>query len=178
MANPSFEEIISCPNNYGQIDSIIGWSTLLNGGGGTPDFFHSCSFSVAVGVPSNLFYSFQYPHSGNSYIGIEVADSYSNPLWEYIQSKLKKSLSTGQLYCIKYYVSKLDYTNAYIETLGAYLDNGNVSAIPPYGLATVTPQVYNISQPLNDTVNWMKIEGSFVATGYENYITIGNFLLI
>ena len=64
-----------------------------------------------------------------------------------------------------------------MKPLGVYFDDGSVST-PIYiymGLVAVTPQVYNTLQLLNDTVNWMKIEGSFIATGNEKYITIGNF---
>ena len=35
VENPSFEVISSCPNNSGQIDSAIGWGTLISGGGGS-----------------------------------------------------------------------------------------------------------------------------------------------
>ena len=120
--------------------------------------------------------SFQYPHSGNSYVGIDVINSaLPNNGREYVQSKLKKRLSSGYTYCVKFYASLLDQDLAYITTLGAYLDSGNVNASTYLGLAIATPQVYNNAQPLNDTVNWMKIEGSFTATGLETYITIGNF---
>ncbi len=175
--NPSFESLYSCPNSFGQIDSVTGWGILLNGGGGSPDLFTvCCTVPFICGVPLNTGNSsFQYPHTGNSYLGIEVARSSELNIREYFQSKLPLILSDGNTYCVKFYVSLSDQSNAYIEPLGVYLDNGDIHAAQPYGLATVTPQVYNISQQLNDTVNWMKIEGSFVATGNEEYITIGNF---
>ena len=31
--NPSFEIIHSCPNGGSQLDSTVGWSTPINGGG-------------------------------------------------------------------------------------------------------------------------------------------------
>jgi len=177
VANPSFEIISSCPNNYYQLDSAIGWSTLMNGGGGSPDLFHvCCTLPVFCGVPQNTGnYSFQYPHSGNAYCDIQVVGSSQNDYREYIQSKLIKGLSENHTYCFKFYTSLTDNSHAYITPLGAYFDDGSVSAPTFYGLAAVTPQVYNTIQLLNDTVNWMKIEGSFVATGIEEYITIGNF---
>ena len=176
--NPSFEILSACPSSIDQIDYAIGWNTLISGGGGNPDLYNICCTNPSLcGVPSQAnFYTFQYPHSGNGYVGIDVATSYYIDNWrEYIQSKLKKGLTAGHTYCVKFYASLSDQSRAYIETLGAYLDNGNVSAPAPHGLASVIPQVFNNSHPLNDTVNWMKIEGSFIATGYETYITLGNF---
>jgi len=176
VANPSFELITSCPNDAHQIDLAIGWGTFINGGGGTPDLFHTCcTYPVYCGVPLNTGNnSFQYPHSGNAYCDIQVADSGPDEYREYIQSKLKKGLSAGSTYCVKFYVSLTDQSNAYIKTLGTFFDDGSVSA-PPHGLALVTPQVFNNTILLSDTVNWMKIEGSFTATGLETYISLGNF---
>ncbi|MDD3875082.1 MAG: T9SS type A sorting domain-containing protein [Bacteroidales bacterium] len=178
VANPSFEMIYSCPNDFGQIDSAIGWGTLINGGGGSPDLFHACCTNPFIcGVPFNTGNStFQYPHSGNGYVGIAVAISYYIDNWrEYIQSKLKKGLTSGHTYCVKFYASLSDKSHAYIKPLGAYFDDSSVFTPIHMGLVAVTPQVYNNTQPLSDTINWMKIEGSFVATGTEEYITIGNF---
>ena len=178
VSNPSFEMVSSCPSGNGQIDSAIGWSTPINGGGGNPELFHSCCTNpFSCGVPLNYYNeSFQYPHSGNGYAGIDVAYiTYPNNFREYIQSKFKKKLSAGHTYCVKFYTSLLDDSEAFIKLLGAYLDDGSVSSQTHFGLASVLPQVYNTLQTLNDTVNWMKIEGSFVATGNEEYITLGNF---
>ena len=177
VSNPSFELITSCPSGFYQIDSAIGWGSLISGGGGDPDLFHvCCTYPIFCGVPQNSANnSFQYPHSGNAYCDIQVAGSLPGDIREYIQSKLIKGLSQGHTYCVKFYTNLTDYSLAYIKPLGAYFDDGSVSAPPPYGMAVASPQVYNTTQPLNDTVNWMKIEGSFVATGNETYITLGNF---
>jgi len=178
VSNPSFEMIYSCPNGANEIDSAIGWSTPKNGGGGNPELFNvCCTLPLICGVPSQTaMNNFQYAHSGNSYAGIDVIDFFHpDDFREYIQSKFKKNLSAGSTYCVKLYVSLSDQSSAFIKLLGAYLDDGSVSAPSLFGLAAVTPQVYNTLQPLNDTVNWMKIEGSFVATGNEEFITLGNF---
>ncbi len=178
VANPSFEEIDSCPVGFSQFNNITGWSTPINGGGGDPELYNiCCTLPSHCGVPTQSFVnSSQYPHFGNSYAGFDAVCSINaNNFREYIQSKLKKKLLSGNNYCVKFFVSLSDQSNAYIKPLGVYLDNGSVTAPAPHGLALVTPQVYNTTQSLSDTVNWMKIEGSFVALGNEEYITIGNF---
>ena len=184
VTNPSFEEISFCPNFGGQINKAIGWSTLINGGGGTPDLYHVCCTNPSkCGVPSqSSFHTFQYPHSGNSYSGIQVLASNDINYREYIQSKLKKGLSVGHIYCIKFYISLSDQNTSYIKPFGAYLDSGEVISLNTFGLAyansmqqLANPQTYNSVLLLNDTINWIKIEGSFTATGIETYITLGNF---
>ena len=61
--------------------------------------------------------------------------------------------------------------------IGAYLDDGSINALPlPPGseVNTVVPQVYTDSI-IRDTLHWVKISGSFTASGTETHISIGNF---
>ncbi|MCC6186831.1 MAG: T9SS type A sorting domain-containing protein [Chitinophagaceae bacterium] len=61
--------------------------------------------------------------------------------------------------------------------MGAYLDDGKINGLsttPGSEITTIIPQVYTDSI-IKDTLNWTKIEGSFLATGNENYISIGLF---
>ena len=177
--NSSFESYIGCPTNGGQIDSCLGWGILQMGGGGTPEYFNSCCTlpNICCGVPNNSYnHSFQYAHSGNAYVGEYSYYKTSLPnRREYIQSKLNNKLILNHIYCVKFYVSLSDNSTAYNTSFGAYFDDGSVSTIP-MGIANLVPQVNNTIQPLNDTIKWMKIEGSFHANGNEEYITIGNFL--
>jgi hypothetical protein len=184
VVNPSFEELIGCPSAASQIDSCFGWNTLLAGGGGNPDLYNICCITPAIcGVPTQANYgNSQYAHFGNSYIGIQVTGNVSYSFREYIQSKLKKNLAEGHSYCTKFYCSLADNSHGYIRPLGAYFDDGSVLAFSFYGLAyanssmiPAVPQVYNNLQQLQDKINWMKIEGSFIASGNEDYISLGNF---
>ena len=176
VSNPSFENISACPTSFGQISLAVGWHLPITGGG-NPDVYNICASQSQAGVPVNLNgLSFQYPHSGIGYAGIDVVSSSAINNWrEYTQSKLIDTLSIGKTYCVSFYVSLYNSMRAYIKPIGAYFDNGTVSPPAPRGLALVTPQVYNTGQQLTDTLNWMKIEDSFTATGIESYITIGNF---
>lgn len=175
VPNPSFEILYHCPTDGSQIDSLLAWSTLKSGGGGDPDAFNVCAPPVFVGVPKNLN-SYQLTHSGNGYAGIDVASSASpNTRREYIQSKLVSKLQTGHQYCVRFYTSLSNQSTSFVMPLGVYFDSGLVSTPLPRGLANVMPQVYNTGVQLSDTVNWMKVEGSFTATGIETYITLGDF---
>ncbi|MBU0489092.1 MAG: hypothetical protein KKD31_14195, partial [Bacteroidetes bacterium] len=178
VINPGFEEVNSCPDNAGQLNYAVGWSTPLIGGAGNPELYHTCCTQPSMcGIPLNCNnYSFQFSHSGEGYAGIDVLFSYYIDDWrEYIQTKLTGKLIAGHTYCVRLYCSLSDQCRSYITSLGIYFDNGDVSPPSPHGLAPVSPQILNTLQPLSDTINWMEIEGSFVATGTEEYLTIGNF---
>ncbi len=174
--NPGFELLHNCPNGPYQLDSAIGWQRPM-ACGGSPDLFNFCCTNPAYcGIPSQSnFNSFQYPHSGKGYAGIETLYGGTTNMREYIQNKLIKKLFHAHIYCITIFVSLLDNSQAYITKLGSYFDDGSITATSSFGLIQVTPQVYNSTQPLNDTLNWIKIEGSFTASGDEEYITLGNF---
>ena len=172
--NPSFEDIYGCPNYAGQIDSVIGWGTMLNGGGGDPDLHHVCCLTTNCGVPIGWNGRFQFPKTGLSFVGLKAYYSVPNQR-EYIQGRLVKMLEANSTYCISFYVNLDNISKYYCNTIGAYFDNGDVYASTIFGLAQANPQIYNISQLLIDTLDWIKIEGTFIAIGTEEYITIGNF---
>jgi len=182
VLNPSFEDTVSCPTGFGQINRALGWGILLTGGGGNPELFHTCC-NFDCGVPSHHQNTgYQYPRTGQAYAGIDAAKNGGTSFREYIQSHLKDKLKSGEVYCVKLYVNLANFATGIVKPLGAYFDDGSVMTYTIFGLAyanafyqPVIPQVYNTTQVLNDTLNWMKIEGSFVATGTEEYITIGNF---
>jgi len=175
VTDPGFEVLDSCPA-AGVIANLFYWHVPKNGGGGNPDLFSVCSTDpYTTGVPVNYFnMSFQNTRSGQSYAGIDVAQSTGTGR-EYIQSRLLDTLVAGKTYCVTFYANLPNVMQGYIEPLGAYLDSGNVYSPTMFGLINVMPQVYNTSGQLADTVNWMKIQGSFVSTGIESYITIGNY---
>jgi len=66
-----------------------------------------------------------------------------------------------------------------INNIGAYLDDGSID-VGQDSLSCAmlynryTPQVFETTI-INDTLNWVKVQGSFVANGTERFITIGNF---
>jgi len=176
VPNGGFELLHNCPNGPYQIDSAIGWHKPL-AGGGSPDLFNfCCSNPPYCGIPSQTnFNSFQYPHTGKGYAGFETLYGGTADMREYIQNRLIKKLYYGHTYCVGFYISLLDNSHAYITKLGAYFDDGNITSSTSFGLIQVTPQVYNSTLPLDDTLNWIKIEGSFIASANEEYITLGNF---
>ncbi len=187
VRNGSFEQYSSCPNGIDQIKKAIFWQTtdsLPFTSSCSPEYCNTCANAVTSGVsvPSNGIY-YHYPRSGN---GMVQANMYFDSSYfgetaqrNYTQGHLYGSLIAGKNYCITFYVT-LAQASAYANNhIGAYLDNGKIDSAKNAticGLPQVTiyPQAVTTTI-INDTLNWVKIQGSFIADGSEKIITLGNF---
>jgi hypothetical protein len=138
-----------------------------------PDLFCPCNFNM--GTPLNIA-GFQYPQNGNNYIGAyEYAASYISNLREYIQSLLSTPLQAGKEYYVEYWISQIESAQISISNMGAYFSDTLVSPLDG-DYFPVIPQIENPdSIILSDTLNWMKISGTFTASGGEQFIVLGNF---
>jgi len=123
-------------------------------------------------------YGFQYPRNGQNYVICTFyCSSCSNSLRAYARNRLKQNLQTGKTYCVKYYVVNTNNSPLAINSYGAYfadntLDTINYCNIP---LTYINPQIENQTGIITDTLNWVPITGTFVATGNEKYMVLGNF---
>lgn len=181
VPNGSFEEYSECPlvNELynGQFERAIGWWRPTMG---TPDFFHSCnnSLSGVVGVPHN-FWGHQEAYHGDGYVGlVPMAVTTTGSFYgaEYIQTRLNQPLKPCFEYYFTMHVSLTNYASHSLGRLGAlfsvdtsFNSNTNLEVI------SRLPQVFYSSGQLSDTVDWMKIDGTFIANGYEEFLTIGYF---
>ena len=135
-----------------------------------------------VGVPLGGFYN-HYPRTGDGMMEIEAY--YDNIIptapyhRDYAQGKLYDRLIAGKSYCITFFVTLAQGSQYAVNKLGTYLDNGAIDAGQDSAACAMPhpsfiPQVYT-NAVIDDTTNWVKIQGSFTATGNERFITLGNF---
>lgn len=166
--NGDFEIYDTCPNNYSEIQNCNGWyaPTL-----GTSDYFNACSQGT-VSVPNTIF-GFQQAKSGYGYAGLYAFIDFICEYREYIQTKLIQPLKQGATYRLSFYVS-LAYSQAAVEKIGALFTSNQISRIDDCPIFAL-PQIVNQNGFLKDTLEWMKIEGEFISSGGEEYITIGYF---
>lgn len=164
VLNPSLDVFITCPG-FGQFNNtfISNWNkpTIASS-----DYYnYNC-----VNIPPTV----QAPYSGEGYAGI-IAYNFGTEYREYITGTLASPLTAGKTYQVEFYASLNDGYIQAITELGAYL---SASAPGPFSNAlhiNVIPQIENQLVSLVDTSQWMKVSGQFVATGGEQFITIGNF---
>ena len=188
VMNPSLEIYTNCPDNLDEIKYTMHWMSLdstwsppdwAHAPFGVPEYCHTCATYHEVRVPNNLRF-YQYPHSGKGFAQVlmfydEVLSNYPQSR-DYLQGHLTSTLVAGRVYCVSFYVS-LENGSIYANNnIGAYFDNGTIDTTnnPGHVQTHCTPQVFSTAI-ISDTLNWVKIQGSFVATGNERLITIGNF---
>jgi hypothetical protein len=168
VPNPSFETYSICPDNYFQIDRAVGWSTFA---WGTPDYFNACSIICnpgCFGVPNNSLGA-QYA-IGNGYAGLVFSAGYN----EVIGVKLIDSLVIATKYFVTAYVSRaMGFSTGASNNIGfkfSTVQYDTINQMPKNNYAQV-----NEPNLILDTLNWVKIGGSFIADSSYNYIAIGNF---
>ena len=192
VKNGDFERYDTCPDDWNEIYLANAWrnatdSVMDNAG---MEYYNACgnsNFDWRLHIPNNVAF-WQYPHSGNGIAGAHLyydksggASTPPDPLpfnyRDYLQGHLYRSLLAGKTYCVSFWVNMAEVSGYAHNKIGAYLDNGAVNSIADTAgeeITSVMPQVYT-NTILADTMNWVKIEGSFVANGKETYISIGNF---
>lgn len=128
------------------------------------------------GVPQNL-YGNQIPKEGLAYMFFSVASDTTWDFWRaYIQAKLIQPLEVGHNYCFSVYVSQSDSSARATDDFGAYFSDTAVHLVG-YENLPFNPQVQNEQERyLDSKEDWMLVSGSFIASGGEEYVTIGNFL--
>lgn len=181
VPNGDFETYNFCPPGIGHLIKAIGWNVPLEDV--TPDYFNSCAMITSwVDVPANRMGN-QIARSGQGYAGLIVAMDPPNPVnksyREYIQCQLTQPLIAGEEYFLQFYVSLGDSSQISSNEFGAYFSTVYIQdtcpTMIPCNLAYV-PQIENVTNnSLFDRINWIQISGSFVASGGEEYLILGNF---
>lgn len=174
--NPSFEDFEYCPVGVGAVGLLPcrPWRSLNNG---TPDYFNACAVFQGVSVPDNGF-GFQEAHSGVAYAGGFTygirPDSIS--LREYILAPMQgAAMIKGHAYHVSFYTSLGDGSCG-VDKIGAYFSAARPFA-STFAPPNVKPQIEADMGIISDTLDWVLIEGCFVAEGGEQWVGIGNFYL-
>lgn len=170
VVNHGLDNNVGCPSTYSQIGIAPDWSSPTLG---SPDYFHPCATSPIVQVPANSFGS-QVASEGVAYAGIVVLSDFGFNAVEYIQAPLKAPLLPGVVYDVSFDVSLADNSTLAIDRLDAYLGAQEVD-FTTLRLLSLTPQVLNTNGVITDKIGWTTVSGTYVATGVETHITIGNF---
>lgn len=144
----------------------------------------------ALFVSGNWIYS-GYAHSG-SRVGLTITgypDYYTatnqwydsiGQIRSYQQTKLLQPLTAGTTYYYSMYVgAAIDSFRDILANIGVYFSTTKLSAYQNSGRVHVVPQISftNWTLPIASlySFHWVKLTGSFVAIGGEQYMTLGNF---
>jgi hypothetical protein len=161
VINPSFEDSLQCPSGSGAFVNYV--ATWTKPSYGSADYFYAGCPMAPTDEP---------PRTGNAYAGIIVYDPAN--IREYMTGHLSSPLTAGTLYTVSFYVNLNSSCMRGINEIGAYatatnINNANANPI------ILTPQVQGTS-PYTATSGWQLVQGSFTATGGEQYLIIGSFV--
>lgn len=181
VLNPSFENHLSdkCLVNLGGFDrSILDWSIPNHG---STDFFDSCS--KVMGIKN--YNGFQNPKTGSSYVGMSM---YTDKNYrEYIQGQLSETLVKGKKYRMTFFLSLADKSSYALKDIQVitteeklkpcYHSNNCDKAITPSKATKKKFKIYSNTDDIyfSNKESWMEYSFEFIAEGYENYFSIGNF---
>lgn len=189
VRNPGFEEIDSCQqfltSNPNYPRNLFYWyAAPINI---SPDLCSTCysgNFAEQA-VPNNYLGGYQYPNTGNNFVGIVSYFQYVDPTdpikfsREYICSRLSSPLVVGHHYSISYYWSLANTSKIAMNKLGVYfaIDSITGEDDPTEGwvnLCMYTPQVVS-EQIFADTQNWNLNQSIFIADDNYEHFCFGNF---
>ena len=171
VPNGGFETFETCPDNISHKlkanDVLIPhWYTPTRG---TPDYYNACSESWKAKTGENWI-GIMEPSDGDGYVGLLIEDA----VREYVQVKLKEPLKAGHVYalsCEVAHATKTTFTSNGISLLLTHNplvndDYVNLFARPSMG-------INNYDQTLLEN-GWSRYSTEYVATGGEQYLTVGN----
>jgi len=177
VPNPSFEEYIDCPFSTAELENqVVDWFSWSE----SPDFFHDCSNDLEgfAGVPDNAWGS-QEPLLGSAYAGVyNYVDNLENGR-EFIATQLISALEIGETYSVIFHISlfdggpKLDFLCATNHMGLRFFKNPDFSMDQP-----LIPDNFAHIESLDiieETEEWVAIQGTFTADDDYNWLCIGNF---
>ncbi|HLG04370.1 MAG TPA: T9SS type A sorting domain-containing protein [Bacteroidia bacterium] len=161
LLNPGFEDSLQCPSGSGAfVNYVAVWTKPSYG---SADYFYA-------GCP--IAPNDEPPHGGNAYGGIIVYDPAN--IREYMTGHLSAPLVAGTTYAVSFYVCLHSSSMEAINEIGAYCTATNISYANANPII-LTPQIQG-STPYTSQNGWQLVQGTFVATGGEQYLIIGSFV--
>ena len=168
--NGSFE--VSIPTvTLNDFDAAENWEAL--------DSIQAAYIILSLDPPlesaPNSGYGFQFPRTGRNFI---ISQFYCTACqWAYPRNRLKTKLKANTTYCAKYYVVNTNNNLIAIENYAMYFGDENLDTIQYCNvpLTYINPAIEYNNGIITDTLNWTAISGTFVASGNEKYMVLGNF---
>ena len=172
VQNGSFENG-TCPTFASQLDYVDFWNNPTLG---TPEFYHQCAIQASFVKPPNVLVGcYQYPRTGDGYIGLFTYRSNIPEFREYAHTELVSPLEQGTCYYFEMYVNHAECNGILTDGIGVAFSNTAVDV----NTTVVLPMTAVIEQPsgtlISDTLGWVKVSGNYTASGGEKFMVIGNF---
>jgi OmpA-OmpF porin, OOP family len=153
IPNPSFE---IRKNKSNTITNAAPWKNV-----GTVDYFMQAEKRDTS--------RFRGAHTGKCYAGLRFQAQYK----EFMFVPLIEPLERGQAYRFKMFVRMLSLSTVAVRQLGVYFSEDVYNPKMQFDEEGLVDSVYK--KGISGTLNWIPIQGEYIAKGGEKYIIIGNF---
>jgi hypothetical protein len=166
VPNGDFEYSQNCTQAYAAPQNCIGWATF----NGSPDYFQVCSNTV----PSNAW-GYQFPASGNAYMGIADFQSVSGYGIREAFTRQITPMVPGVTYEVSLSYSAGDKSRYSLNSVCVhFFDNGGTTFSSRWPF---TPSIhFSPSSLLTDTSSWVRLTATFYADSAYDNIAIGPFV--
>lgn len=174
ISNGGFEVLISNTITSGGFNLAKYWSATDT----TKSGYFFCSTTPSIANAPYISTGFQYPRNGYSFaLSQFYCDTCPGNPRGYPRNRLKQMLQPSKVYCAKYHVVNTNNNRVAIDKYGMYFGDATLDTITKCldPITYLNPQVENQSGIITDTLNWIAVSGTFVATGSEKYCLLGNF---
>lgn len=177
VPNGSFEEYATCPEDFSTLQYIPYVANWDSPSKGTPDYFNACSYKS--GVPLNLV-GYAEAFHGNAYMGIiacmQQLDRNQIAYREYIRVELSDTLQKDKLYVASMQVRLGQSSVVSCGGMGMYFSANPMNSNQSFNYPVKPQIIFSENKIINDKDVWTQVCGTFMASGGEKYLIIGNFL--
>lgn len=178
VLNPSFEDMVKCPDDLQQFDkNTTSWSTPTSG---STDLFTLCTDFQDIKSTVN-YQGSQPPKNGSNYAGCYFYGI--NDYREYIQGSLSDSLIIGSKYKVSLWVSLADKSDMAISDIQILFsdkifksyNSQNISLNKSKQQSAINQLIAFTDQIIHNKEDWVLLENEFVANERTLFFIIGNF---
>ncbi len=179
VPNGSFELFLDCPDAGAQIYKSIGWFQPVKNFGlnvnisSSSDYFNSCSLNSDISVPNNGA-GIQFAKTGIAYAGIGLALQDGTDYREYIATSLTQPLIKGRTYEVSFEINLADLSSIASNSIGVYFSQDSIFSTN-FNHINFIPQIESNGVFIDNQTDWLQINRSFVAHGFEKFLLLGNF---
>ena len=185
ILNPSLEEYSNCPNNASQIQFANNWTAGCITTNTSTDYYHCCMINDPDPFWSQLINIIK-ARTGCGFSGffLSLKGGPNLNYREVLTGKLKNKLTHNTCYKVFFNIKFIGYHFFLYNSLN--FATNKVSALLSIDSIIFTTNVSNLFQlqpqisyhgaVLNDTTTWLKVDGSFIAQGNEQWMHITSFV--
>lgn len=172
IRNGSFEDVLHCPVNHSEFDKNV--TSWFSPNIATPDLYARCSKSRRVSAEKNTM-SRALPIHRDNYAGIILYQKGVKNYREYIATKLDSDLVKGQEYYFSCYVRVSELQPFCVDSLDVQFLYEYKFQKNAYTYTKRSGSIFSIALENSDSAQWKLVGFSFIATGAEKVLIIGNF---